>query len=479
MPYEAISVFDIFKIGVGPSSSHTLGPWRAAQRFVENLAARDLLKDITSVRVLLYGSLAKTGKGHGTDVAVQLGLCGDDPVSFAVDQIRPKISDIAGMKKLVLAGRHEIDFDPAEDIDFLMTETLPFHPNALTFLASSRHGDALAETYYSVGGGFVLKEGETVSAKDAAQLPFPINTADDLLHWCMKTGMSVSEIVMENENAWRNEQQTREQALNIWRVMQECIFRGCHTEGMLPGGLDVKRRGAGLNKKLTGKREYSDYLSWVTAIRSGGNDFKYTLDWVSCFALAVNEENASFGRVVTAPTNGAAGVIPAVIQYYICFCTSESVVHAGDKVIQFLLTAAEIGSIFKKGATLSAAMGGCQAEIGVSSAMAAAGLTECMGGTQKQVLMAAEIAMEHHLGLTCDPIGGLVQVPCIERNTMGAIKAITASQLALQSTPDFAKVSLDAVIRTMWETALDMNHKYKETADGGLAVNVPLSLPEC
>jgi L-serine dehydratase len=479
VPYEAISVFDIFKIGVGPSSSHTLGPWRAAQRFAQALAERNILKDIIQVRVLLYGSLAKTGKGHGTDVAVQLGLCGDDPVSFAVDQIGPKIHDIATMRKLVLPGLHEIDFNPAEDIDFLMTETLPFHPNALTFLAAARNGDALAETYYSVGGGFVIKEGEVVSAKDAAQLPFPINTADDLLHWCIKTGMPVSEIVMENENTWRNEQQTKEQALNIWRVMQECIYRGCHTGGMLPGGLEVKRRGAGLNKKLLGTKEYSDIITWIKAIRSGGNDFKYTLDWVSCFALAVNEENASFGRVVTAPTNGAAGVIPAVLLYYITFCNGENATNSEEKVVQFLLTAAEIGSIFKKGATLSAAMGGCQAEIGVSSAMAAAGLTECMGGTQKQVMMAAEIAMEHHLGLTCDPIGGLVQVPCIERNTMGAIKAITASQLALQSTPDFAKVSLDAVIKTMWETALDMNHKYKETADGGLAVNVPLSLPEC
>ena len=291
----------------------------------------------------------------------------------------------------------------------------------------------------------------------------------------MKTGMSISEVVMENENAWRPEKQTREGVLNIWKVMSECIYRGCHTEGMLPGGLNVKRRAAELNKKLLGGKKYNDYQSWIATIRSGGNSFKYTLDWVSCFALAVNEENASFGRVVTAPTNGAAGVIPAVLHYYIVFGDGNN----DDKIIRFLLTASEIGSIFKKGATLSAAMGGCQAEIGVSSAMAAAALTECMGGTQKQALMASEIAMEHHLGLTCDPIGGLVQVPCIERNTMGAIKAITASQLALQSSPDYAKVSLDAVIKTMWDTAKDMNTKYKETADGGLAMNVPLSLPEC
>lgn len=475
MAYESISTFDIFKIGVGPSSSHTLGPWRAAQRFANTLKEKNILTDVTEVRVLLYGSLAKTGKGHGTDVAVQLGLCGDDPVTFAVDQIDAKIHDIAAMKKMVLLGLHEIDFDPQEDIDFLITETLPFHPNALTFLAATRHGDSIAETYYSVGGGFVVKEGEIASSKDTVQLPFPINNAEDILHWCIKTGMSISDIVLENENAWRSEQETKEGILNIWRVMNECIYRGCHSSGMLPGGLNVKRRAAELNKKLIGEKKYSDYNSWLSVIRSGGNDFKYTLDWVSCFALAVNEQNASFGRVVTAPTNGAAGVIPAVLQYYIAFCDGNK----EEKILQFLLTAAEIGSIFKKGATLSAAMGGCQAEIGVSSAMAAAGLTECMGGTQKQVMMAAEIAMEHHLGLTCDPIGGLVQVPCIERNTMGAIKAITASQLALQSTPDFAKVSLDSVIKTMWDTALDMNSKYKETADGGLAVNVPLSLPEC
>lgn len=475
LSHEAISVFDIFKIGVGPSSSHTLGPWRAAQRFVQTLQQKELLPRVTEVRVLLYGSLAKTGKGHGTDVAVQLGLCGEDPVTFPVEQLDARIHDIAAMKKMVLLGLHEVDFDPAEDIEFLITETLPFHPNAVTFLAQTNQGESLAETYYSVGGGFVVKEGEVLSAKDAAQLPFPINTADDILHWCIKTGMSISEIVLENEQAWRSEKETRDGILNIWRVMKECIFRGSHTSGILPGGLNVKRRGAELNKRLLGTKEYGNYEEWLAAIRSGGNDFKYTLDWVSCFALAVNEENASFGRVVTAPTNGAAGVIPAVLHYYIAFCDGNK----EEKIAQFLLTAAEIGSIFKKGATLSAAMGGCQAEIGVSSAMAAAGLTECMGGTQKQVMMASEIAMEHHLGLTCDPIAGLVQVPCIERNTMGAIKAITASQLALQSTPDFAKVSLDAVIKTMWDTALDMNHKYKETADGGLAVNVPLSLPEC
>jgi L-serine dehydratase len=475
LTYEAISVFDIFKIGVGPSSSHTLGPWRAAQRFVQTLNDKYGLFEVQEVKVLLYGSLAKTGKGHGADVAVQLGLCGDDPVTFAVEQINSKINDIAAMKRILLLGLHEVPFNPHEDINFLITETLPQHPNAATFLATFKNGDSIAETYYSVGGGFVIKEGEERSVKETAQLPFPINTADDLLHWCMKTGLHIHEVVMENEQVWRSEKETRTDLVKIWRVMRDCIYRGCHTSGILPGGLNVKRRAADLNKKLLGNKYCDNYGDWLQAVSSGGNDFKYILDWVSCFALAVNEENASFGRVVTAPTNGAAGVIPAVLQYYIAFAGGDT----DDKIVQFLLTAAEIGSIFKKGATLSAAMGGCQAEIGVSSAMAAAGLTECMGGTQRQVLMAAEIAMEHHLGLTCDPIGGLVQVPCIERNTMGAIKAITASQLALQSAPDFAKVSLDAVIKTMWDTAVDMNHKYKETADGGLAMNVPLSLPEC
>ncbi len=466
----------MFKIGVGPSSSHTIGPWRAAQRFLQSLEDKDQLFNVAAVRVLLYGSLAKTGKGHGTDIAVQLGLSGDDPVTFDVHLIDAKMSDIRAMKKLLLHGKHEIDFDPAEDIEFLMTESLPYHPNALTFLAAFHNGDSVAETWYSVGGGFVRKEEEDASGSTSAvQLPFPIDKADDLLHWCRKTGLSISEVVMENEHSWRSEQDTRLGMLNIWRVMKECIFRGCNTRGMLPGGLNVTRRAADLNTKLLEGRTYTDYDTWLQAIRDGGHHFKYTLDWVSCFALAVNEENASFGRVVTAPTNGAAGVIPAVLHYYVAFCDG----YKEDKILQFMLTAAEIGSIFKKGATISAAMGGCQAEIGVSSAMAAAGLTEAMGGTQRQALMAAEIAMEHHLGLTCDPIGGLVQIPCIERNTMGAIKAITASQLALQSTPDFAKVSLDNVIKTMWDTAKDMSFKYKETAEGGLAVHIPISLPEC
>ncbi|MGK6352077.1 L-serine ammonia-lyase [Parapedobacter sp. DT-150] len=475
MMKEQISVFDMFKIGIGPSSSHTLGPWRAAQRFIQELVRKDALRRTEAVKILLYGSLAKTGMGHGTDVAVLLGLSGDDPVTFAVDEVVPKVAHIKLQQRLALAGTHEIPFSYAEDLLFLSKESLPFHPNALTFQALLADGRAISETYYSIGGGFVVQAEDRDTERQEFDLPFPVHHAKDLLMWCMHTGLKISELVLENEQAWRPEEETRHGILRIFDAIRECIYRGCHTAGLLPGGLHVERRAHKLNKRLIGGRSYTDYMSWVAAIRAGGDSFQYTLDWVSCFALAVNEENASFGRVVTAPTNGAAGVIPAVLQYYIVF-------HDGfdeEQIIRFIATASEIGSIFKKGATISAAMGGCQAEIGVSSAMAAGALTERLGGSQRQVLMAAEIAMEHHLGLTCDPIGGLVQIPCIERNTMGAIKAITAAQLALQSNPDKAKVSLDAVVKTMWETAQDMNVKYKETADGGLAINIPLSLPEC
>jgi len=475
MQREQISVFDMFKIGIGPSSSHTLGPWRAAQQFVQSLADKGVLADVAEIKILLYGSLAKTGRGHGTDIAVLLGLSGDDPVTFEVDQVGPKTDHIRKSHKLLLGGVKEIAFNAEEDMLFLFAESLPFHPNALSFQAFLNNGTAVSETYYSIGGGFVVKEGVNGQQKTEVDLPFPIDTANNLLHWCMKTGLKISEVVMENELAWRSEQETVTGVMNIFKAMRECIYRGCHTTGYLPGGLNVARRAASLNRRLIGNRVYTNFDEWVEAIRDTGYSFKNILDWVSCFALAVNEENASFGRVVTAPTNGAAGVIPAVLQYFLVFSDG----YEDSKIIQFLLTASEIGSIFKKGATISAAMGGCQAEIGVSSAMAAAALTECFGGTQRQCLMAAEIAMEHHLGMTCDPIGGLVQVPCIERNTMGAIKAITASQLALQTNPDNAKVSLDAVVKTMWQTAQDMNSKYKETADGGLAINIPLSLPEC
>lgn len=473
--HEQISVFDIFKIGVGPSSSHTLGPWRAAQRFVQLLKASNVIPDIQQLIVLLYGSLAKTGKGHGTNIAVALGLAGHDPVSMDTSSIDSIIENIRTSGSLLLNDDYRALFNFDEDIHFLLSESLPQHPNALTFQAFLNTGKVISRTYYSIGGGFIVEEGQYQSGKPAVHLPFPCQNAADLLDWCTRTGLKISGIVSKNELAWRSKADIDAGILNIFKVMCDCAYRGCHTPGLLPGGLDVTRRAAALSQKLIGPTEYSDLNSWLGQIRSKGSGFQYTLDWVSCFALAINEENAAFGRVVTAPTNGSAGVIPAVLLYYIIFCDA----HTEENIINFLMTAAEIGSIFKKGSTISAAMGGCQAEIGVSSAMAAAALTECLGGSQQQVLMAAEIAMEHHLGLTCDPIGGLVQIPCIERNTMGAIKAITASQLALQTNPENAKVSLDGVVQTMWGTAMDMNSKYKETSDGGLAVHIPISLPEC
>lgn len=473
---EQISVFDIFKIGIGPSSSHTLGPWRAAQQFTESLEHLEALDLVEGVKILLYGSLAKTGVGHGTDIAILLGLSGDDPVTFDVENVRPKVDRIKSEKSLNLGGKTQVPFTYDLDLVFLYTESLPQHPNAVTFQAFLSNGKAISETYFSIGGGFVIKDGEDQArSQKVVDLPFPVETAHDLLLGCRRTGLKISELVMENEYSWRSEEETKQGINALVETMKSCVYRGAHTPGILPGGLDVQRRAFNLNKRLIGGQQYHDFDSWIESIAAGGDQFEYILDWVSCFALAVNEENAAFGRVVTAPTNGAAGVIPAVLLYMMIFRNGND----PGKILQFMATASEIGSIFKKGATISAAMGGCQAEIGVSSAMAAAGLTECLGGSQAQVLMAAEIAMEHHLGMTCDPIGGLVQIPCIERNTMGAIKAITASQLALRSNPHKAKVSLDAVVKTMWETALDMNVKYKETADGGLAINIPLSLPEC
>jgi len=472
---EQISVFDVLKIGVGPSSSHTLGPWRAAQRFIARLNADKHIADVEQIQVLLFGSLAKTGHGHGTDIAVTLGINGEDPVTVDVNSIHSIIDDIKREGKISLGGKKEISFSYSDDIIFMSKESLPFHPNALTFQAFLKTGKAISETYYSIGGGFIVQENEKIDDDKHVDLPFPIDNASDLLGWCIRTGLKIPDIVLENETAWRDESETHKGLLNIYHTMCECTYRGCHSSGVLPGGLNVERRAQKLNKKLLAGRTYNDFQGWLQAIREGGKEFNYTLDWVSCFALAVNEENASFGRVVTAPTNGAAGVIPAVLLYYQIFHKDVN----EEKIIRFLATASEIGSIFKKGSTISAAMGGCQAEIGVSSSMAAAALTQCLGGSQKQVLVAAEIAMEHHLGMTCDPIGGLVQIPCIERNTMGAIKAITAAQLALQTNPDKAIVSLDNVVKTMWQTALDMSDKYKETSDGGLAIHIPLSLPEC
>ena len=471
---EAISVFDIFKIGVGPSSSHTMGPWRAAQQFLAKCDRLGLFDTMVGVQVDLYGSLAKTGKGHGTDIAVMLGLSGEDPVTCDTSGISSQIARIGHIQTINLGGKRPISFNPDVNIVFHRNRALPFHPNGVSFTATTEGGESHTETYYSVGGGFVVQENQGQDREVVTQLPFPIEHASQLASYCHNQGETIPRIVWKNETVWRPIEDIQAGIHKLWREFKECVYRGCHTDGVLPGGLEVVRRAAAINRSLLGDTAYESVDSWMAAIKGSGRDFRLISRWVSCFALAVNEENASFGRVVTAPTNGAAGVIPAVLFYYVCFCDGDE-----RGVEDFILTAGEIGSLFKKGATISAAMGGCQAEIGVSSAMAAAGLTQCLGGSIDQVLMASEIAMEHHLGLTCDPIGGLVQIPCIERNTMGAIKAITAANIAMDSDPSNAKVSLDGVIKSMWETALDMNAKYKETAEGGLALYIPVNVSEC
>ena len=472
---SAISVFDMLKIGVGPSSSHTLGPWRAAEQFLGALG--DDVARVTSLEVDLYGSLAKTGRGHGTGVAVLMGLEGHDPVTCDVDLIPALGGVLAERGTLLLGGRHAVPFDRERDVRFLVAESLPFHPNGMTIRATLDDGSVVDHTAFSVGGGFVVTEGADAEAAPMAELPHPIESAADLARWCETEDRSIAGIVRRNERTWRTDAEIDAGLMRIRDVMIECVFRGVRTEGTLPGGLDVTRRAVGLHDKLMEPASgFASSTEWFEAIRSARPNFDHTVKWVSCFALAVNEENAAFGRVVTAPTNGAAGVLPAVLMHYLATCDSDDLDRAS---IKFLMVASEIGSIFKKRATISAAMGGCQAEIGVSSAMAAAALVEGRGGSVRQALMAAEIAMEHHLGLTCDPIGGLVQVPCIERNAMGAMKAITAAHLALSSVPERARVSLDDVIETMWATAQDMSVKYKETAEGGLAVRIPVSVIEC
>ena len=476
MRVERLSAFDIFKIGVGPSSSHTLGPWRAAERFVSTLRNLDAIDRAREVRVRLYGSLAKTGRGHGTDVAVQAGLIGADPVTCEMAEVQASLASIAATGQLMLASR-PLPFRPDRDIEFHGDVTLPRHPNALTFVATLDAGDVVERTYYSVGGGFDIDDDEADAEAQAIDLPHPIDTGADLLRWCDDTGWPIWRVVLENERRWRRDEATRAGLLRCWQVMRESMFRGCHEVGELPGGLRVQRRAPASAMRLAGASRYDDQASWVDAIRAGGNDFRQVLAWVSALALAVNEENASFGRVVTAPTNGAAGVIPAVLQCHLAFAPSS--LADEERVVRFLCVASEVGCLFKKGATISAALGGCQAEIGVSSAMAAAALTEANGGSPRQALMAAEIAMEHHLGLTCDPVAGLVQIPCIERNAMGAIKAITASEMALHRDPGDARVSLDAVIAAMRQTALDMSWRYKETSEAGLAVHIAVSLSEC
>ena len=455
----AISVFDLFKIGIGPSSSHTVGPMRAARMFADALHRDGLLDRVHAVRIELFGSLGATGKGHGSDKAVLLGLEGDAPDLIDPATIPDRMATIRARKALLLLGTHRIDFNEADHLVFHRRRTLPFHPNGMCFTASDDHGQPLCtRTYYSVGGGFVVNDTGTGAQRikeDDTPLPHPYKSGAELLQRCVTHRLSISALMLENEKAWRSEPAIREGLLNIWRVMQRCVERGCHEEGVLPGGMKVKRRAAQLYRMLS------------SAPEAGLRDPLTAMDWVNLYALAVNEENAAGGRVVTAPTNGAAGIIPAVLHYYARFVPSAN----DDGVVRFLLTAAAIGILYKENASISGAEVGCQGEVGVACSMAAGALAEVMGGTPQQVENAAEIGMEHNLGLTCDPVGGLVQVPCIERNAMGSIKAINASRMALRGDGTHF-VSLDKVIKTMRETGADMKIKYKETARGGLAVNV-------
>ena len=470
---ECISVFDMLKIGIGPSSSHTLGPWRAAERWIKELKTANTFSNVEKITVDLYGSLSLTGKGHATDYAVMLGLCGANPETIPTERINEIITAIKNTNTLSFNNEIKIGFNPKTDIIF-NRKFLPFHANGLKFSAIC-NGKKTSSTFYSIGGGFVIKKERKNSKRNfeiKCTFPYPIDKGTELLQFCSTLNKSISEVVLENEKSIRKETGIDAELKRIWDTMLDSMYTGCHTEGNLPGGLNVRRRAYDMHKTLQGNTPYKNPVEWIYAIRDTEVKFRQILKWVSCFALAVNEVNAALGRVVTAPTNGSAGVIPSVLMYYLVI---EN--HDGnfEDIKKFLLTAGEIGSIFKKGATISAAMGGCQAEIGVSSAMAAGALTELLGGTPEQVLVAAEIAMEHHLGLTCDPIGGLVQIPCIERNAMGAIKAINAAELALDTNPEHVKVPLDKVVNTMWETAKDMHSKYKETSEGGLAVGVYLT----
>jgi len=471
---ECISVFDMLKISVGPSSSHTLGPWRAAQHFLRAVNAFHKIEDLTAVTINLYGSLSLTGKGHATDKAVILGLSAKDPETITSEELKQTLTQIEKEHQLYLGGTHKIEFNPNTHLVF-KNKFLNYHPNGIRFIGALKDRTEFIKTYYSIGGGFIIEKGEkkTVDVTTINQVfPYPIETGDDLLSHCNDTNMSVDQVVLNNERALRSDQQIDMKLNQVWETMLDAMYEGCHSQGVLPGGLNVKRRAFDLHTKLIGNHTYANPKEWIESIRKTEVKFKEILKWVSCFALSVNEVNAAMGRVVTAPTNGSAGVIPAVLMYYIVI---ENHKASFQKIKKFLLVAGEIGSIFKKGATISAALGGCQAEIGVSSAMAAAGLTAVTGGSPKQILTAAEIAMEHHLGLTCDPVGGLVQIPCIERNSMGAIKAINAATLAMETDVDSTKVSLDKVVATMWATSKDMNTNYKETSKGGLALSVGFS----
>ena len=471
---ESISVFEIIKVGIGPSSSHTMGPWNAAEMFLEEIKKFQSLQNVKEIYVEFFGSLAKTGVGHGTDIAAMLGLCGENFKEIDTDTIDVKITEIKNSSQLNLGGEKVLPFVYGENLILNMEKSLDFHPNGMVFKAIFENGEILERDYYSVGGGFVATKEDNSIKDNCIRTVYPCHKGEDVIKYCEKLGIEkFSDLVYINEEAWRTKDETRAEALYIWQQIKECIYKGISKEGILPGGLNVTRRAADFNKKLLGEKTYQNLEEWLQEVKSSDQNFNQITRWISCFALAVNEENASFGRIITAPTNGASGVIPAVLMYSQTFTKFNT----EEDIVKFILVAGEIGTLFKKNATISAAMGGCQAEIGVSSAMAAAGLTEISGGTPAQVLMAAEIAMEHHLGLTCDPIGGLVQIPCIERNSMGAMKAITAAHIALESDPSKARVSLDQVIKSMWETALDMNHKYKETSEGGLAVAV--NVAEC
>jgi L-serine dehydratase len=466
----AISAFDLFKVGIGPSSSHTVGPMNAARRFALALYQAGSLRRCQRITAELYGSLGATGAGHGSPKAIILGLEGETPEAVAVGGIAARVAGVREGGRLCLLGCHEIPFSYRDDLIMRRGESLPWHANGMRFTAFDAAGDTLqARVYYSVGGGFVVDEaaaeGGDVIVDDATQQAWPFTTADELLRQCRTSGLSISALMLENEKAWRTEQEIHAGLLALWRVMDASIERGCCTEGILPGGLKVKRRAAQLQRQLE------------SGVGSLGDDSLNTMDWVTLYALAVNEENAAGGRIVTAPTNGAAGIIPAVLKYYLTRCKDASEAD----VTRYLLTAAAIGILYKINASISGAEVGCQGEVGSACSMAAGALADALGGTPAQVENAAEIAMEHNLGLTCDPVGGLVQVPCIERNAMGAIKAISAARMALRGSGEHC-VSLDQVIKTMKDTGRDMQDKYKETSRGGLAINVlevPVNFVDC
>ncbi|OAH16162.1 L-serine ammonia-lyase [Streptomyces jeddahensis] len=451
----AISVFDLFSIGIGPSSSHTVGPMRAARMFARRLRNEGLLTQTSSIRAELYGSLGATGHGHGTPKAVLLGLEGESPRTVDVETADERVEKIKSAGRISLLGEHEIPFDFDQDLILHRRKALPYHANGMTLWAYDAEGGALLEkTYYSVGGGFVVDE-DAVGADriklDDTVLKYPFRTGDELLRLTRETGLSISSLMLENEKAWRTEDEIREGLLEIWRVMQSCVARGMSREGILPGGLKVRRRAATSARQL----------------RAEGDPLAHAMEWITLYAMAVNEENAAGGRVVTAPTNGAAGIIPAVLHYYMNFVPGAD----EDGVVRFLLAAGAVGMLFKENASISGAEVGCQGEVGSACSMAAGALAEVLGGSPEQVENAAEIGMEHNLGLTCDPVGGLVQIPCIERNGMAAVKAVTAARMAMRGDGSH-KVSLDKVIKTMKDTGADMSVKYKETARGGLAVNI-------